>query len=269
MQFTVIANPCSQHQVTHQELLRQGLRQHGITSVINYGGAVNTEFVACWGWRRGITLRQAGHQVLVMERGYLGDRFKWTSLAWNGLNNFGDFGLVPTCPSRFNAHFSMKPWKEGNGEYILIMGQVPGDASLRGRNLVPWYESVAVLAADHYQLPVLFRPHPRAVDRGMVQSPRHTMRCEEPDLAKAMANAHVVITFNSNSAVDAVVAGVPAIAMDAGSMAHDVTGHNITQRVTPAREEWAAKLAWKQWREDEISSGSALRGILAAKGIGS
>jgi hypothetical protein len=113
----------------------------------------------------------------------------------------------------------------------------------------------------------LFRPHPRAVDRGMVQSPRHTERSVEPDLLKAMDAAHVVITYNSNSAVDAVIAGVPAITMDLGAMSYPVTGHSIDQRIMPDREEWAAKLAWKQWREEEISSGYALKTLFAVKGI--
>lgn len=263
MHFTLIASPTSPHQVEHQHALQQGLNALGIPSSFAHRGRGQrlTTHVACWGWRMGAQLRQMGHEVLVMERGYLGDRFKWTSLAWNGLNGRADFGRVPTDDdTRFHNNFSMRPWRETPGDHVLILGQVPGDASLQGRNLVPWYESVAVLAADAYQLPVKFRPHPDLARKGIVQRPRH---CGVSDgtLTEALASAHVAITFNSNSGVDAVLAGTPTITMDHGSMAWGVTGHAIGERETPDRGAWAAQLAWKQWRMEEIASGEALKGL--------
>lgn len=261
MQFTITLNPTSPHQNTHQLAMEAGLKAIGIEPVISRT-RVDTRYVACWGWRQGEMLRAQGHDVLVLERGYLGDRFNWTSLAWNGLNGYGDFASPPDDGGeRFNQHYELKPWRETDGEYVLVMGQVPGDASLRGKNLMPWYESVGVLAAEAYGIPVKFRPHPNTEKKGIRQNPRHCQRSFE-QLDEAIAGAHVVITYNSNSAVDAVVRGVPAIAMDKGSMAWDVVGHNIGDLVRPDRSSWAAKLAWTQWSLDEIRSGFALERLL-------
>lgn len=267
MRFTVVANNRSDHQLGHQSALCNGLNKLGINAIPSSGASL-TKHVACWGWRNGKSLRDAGHEVLVMERGYIGDRFAYTSLAWNGLNGYGEFPSYPeNCDSsRFDTMAKMKPWKTG-GEYVLIMGQVDGDASLRGRNLMPWYESVAVLAGDYYGLPVLFRPHPVSVKRGYKIHPRHTQVCRAESIEKSMAGAAVVITYNSNSAVDAVLAGVPTIAYDAGSMAYPVTAHAIGELIMPDRQQWANDLAWCQWSIDEISSGEALKSVLSMKGV--
>lgn len=260
MDFTVISSPRAAHQVSHQAALAEGLKSHGINPILTIGNYARTKHVACWGWRLGKALRAAGHEVLVMERGYLGDRFEWSSLAWNGLNGRGEFGKAPEDSSRFADNFTMQPWKQG-GDYILIMGQVPGDASLQGRDMMPWYEQAAREAADKYGLPVQFRAHPLAARKGHRQKLRNATQ-STGELSDALAGAAVVVTFNSNSGVDSVLAGVPTVAVDQGSMAWDVTGRSIGDCVTPERDAWASRLAWCQWRLDEISSGAALNGLI-------
>lgn len=261
MQFTIIASLRAAHQQAHQKALAEGLAKHGIQSTLTHAISSRTKHVACWGWRAGAALRKKGHEVLVMERGYLGDRFAWTSLAWNGLNNRGVFGVGPNDGGeRFHKHFSMLPWKQG-GDYVLLMGQVPGDASLQGKNLLPWYQKMAEEATKHFGLPVKFRAHPMALKRGFRQYVKGAVR-SAGSLEQDLAGAAAVITFNSNSGVDAVIGGVPAVVADPGSMAWDVASHSMVNIVRPARESWAHKLAWKQWTIDEISNGFAVKHLL-------
>lgn len=260
MDFTVISSHRAAHQLSHQAALADGLAAHGINPMLAYSNTARTKHVACWGWRVGKALRAAGHEVLVIERGYLGDRFEWSSLAWNGLNGHGQFGQLPADQTRFAENFSMSPWKSG-GEYVLIMGQVPGDASLQGRDMMPWYEQAARTAAEKYGLPVQFRPHPLAIRKGHKQQLKGAAQ-SIGELADALAGAAVVITFNSNSGVDAVLAGVPTVTADQGSMAWPVAGHAIGEIAKPDRTAWASRLAWCQWRIEEIRSGAALGGLL-------
>lgn len=239
-----------------------GLKTHGIDAIaVSPGHNVKTKCVACWGWKTGARLRAAGHDVLVMERGYLGDRFKWTSLAWNGLNGHAEFPKVDASCDRFINNFDLNPWRPP-GDYVLIMGQVPGDASLRGRDLQSWYVDAAKVAHTVYKMPVKFRPHPEALKKGYKQNIPGVDICKLP-LKDSLEFAHVVVTFNSNSAVDAVVQGVPAIAYDKGTMAWEVAGKSIGERVTPGRQLWAAALAWKQWTIEEINSGFALNNFVS------
>lgn len=220
---------------------------------------VQTPYAVCWGWRVGAQLRKAGHEVLVMERGYVGDRFSWYSLGWNGLNgNATPLWHPDDDGARWREHYAalMRPWREpGTGRYVLLIGQVPGDMSLAGQDLTRWYSSTALAAQARYGLPVRFREHPQALARGYNRSPHYT----EPatgTLDEALAGAEVCVTYNSNTAVDSVLAGVPAVVDNRGSMAWDVAGHRIGDLVRPERERWAAKLAWRQWRLDEIASGA-------------
>lgn len=262
MQFTVISSASAPHQLQHQEALAEGLRAHGIEPLLTNVCRSSTKYVACWGWRLGKALREQGHEVLVMERGYIFDRFSWSSLAWNGLNGFGDFGRQPSNSTRFTDNSDIKPWNAGEGKYVLILGQVPGDASLRGIDLMPWYAQKAKEAFDVYGLPVVFRPHPNAVRKGYNQRPFGTQQ-RDCDLATALKDAKVAITFNSNSAVDALLAGCPVLTFDKGSMAYAVTEHEIGKIAYHPREEWAYNLAWKQWQLNEIASGAALNSLLS------
>lgn len=262
MRITVVGKDTSDYQRQHKTAMVIGLTSLGFDAIESiYGRYIKTEVVAVWGWRLGQELRDQGHEVIVMERGYLGDRFSYTSLGWNGLNGYATFPEInDKTMDRFSKFAELKPWKT-NGEYILILGQVPGDKSLKGRNLNSWYEEIAEEAADAHRLPVYFRPHPLAYKKGVVFRPRNALS-QDCSLEEALAKAKLAITFNSNSGVDAVINGIPAMCADEGSMAWDMCSHSVSQIVTPDRSLWAASLAWKQWSLKEIKSGEALKPLL-------
>lgn len=252
VQQTSRTNPCGQS-------VAAGLRHlgHNVTQ-IHRGQHVTTPIVACWGWRAGAEYRKQGHRVLVMERGYLGNRFEWYSLGWDGLNGAATFPPFTDNGERFRAHHAglLKPWrKPGTGKHVLLIGQVPGDMSLAGKDLTRWYSGTALLAAERYGLPVRFREHPVALERGYKRSPNYTEPCTGT-LGQALADAEVCITYNSNTGVESVLAGVPTVVDNRGSMAWDVAAHRIGEVHTPPRERWAWDLAWRQWRVEEIARGT-------------
>ncbi len=247
------------HQALHGAALLEGLRRHGIdarhlSSDVRPDGLA---FAACWGWRLGKKLKARGHRVLVMERGYVGDRVAWTSLGWDGLNGRARFPRVDDGGARWRQHFAhlMRPWR-GGGERIVIMGQVPGDMSIEGVDMPGWYEQ-AVKTCRRGSYPVCFRPHPVAAARGH----REWIAGAETltgDLAAALDRTAYVVTYNSNSAVDAIMAGVPAVACDDHSMAWEVAGHGLqSYPPAPDRTAWAHRIAWCQWSLDELRSGAA------------
>jgi hypothetical protein len=247
------------HQEQHAQAMRAGLARHGIRARIERpGNALTADFAVCWGWRIGQRLRELGRPVLVMERGYLGDRFAWTSLGWNGLNGHATFRAPDDGGARFRAHHAaqLQAWRGAAGQFVLLLGQVPGDASLRGLDLSAWYADQAQRARAATGLPVRFRKHPVAAARGYVQ------RVPGADaiggeLQHALGSAAWAVTFNSNAAVDAVLAGVPTVATDAGSMAWPVTQRAIGDASEPDRAAWLSRLAWCQWTAAEIASGEA------------
>lgn len=230
---------------------QEGLVKKGVNVIC--ASSPKTKIVGCWGWRLGQELRNKGHEVLVFERGYLGNRKYWTGVAWNGLNGYGDFCVPEKVTSdRFERNFKLKPWK-ANGRYIVIMGQIVGDASLKGQDMTPIYENIAADLSLKYCLPVYYRPHPDAL--GTRANFKPDIETIGGDLQDCLADAHLIVCYNSNSAVDAVVNGVPAVTLDLGAMAYSVTGHGEYDRITPDRREWASRLAYCQWSPEEISNG--------------
>ena len=214
-----------------------------------------------WGLRRawGRRALAAKKPSLIIERGYLGDRLReWYALGWNGLNGAADFVNDDVPPDRWETLWrpQMQPWRDG-GDYALVIGQVPGDMALRGLGIYSWAERVALEARRRFGK-VYFRPHPQD------KRARDIQACPTMpgSLAEAFEGAEVVITYNSNTAVDAVMAGIPAVACGPGSMAHAVTSRGISAPLfTGDREDWGRRIAYAQWNPTEIRDGTAWRHV--------
>ena len=208
-------------------------------------------------WRRDVIAAQrlSGGRLLVLERGYLGDRKRWISVGYDGLNGRADFCNSAADDRRFREYFEglLQPWKR-SGEYILVMGQCRHDQSVRHLDMLARLTDAIRAIRTRSDWPVRFRPHPE--DPETPAPPGSTVIAGA--LQEAMSNAHCVVTINSNSGVDAAVAGVPVIALDRGSMAWPVAGHRAAEAIRPPRpdrERWAAELAWCQWTTEEIAAG--------------
>lgn len=271
----IVASTVSSHQIDHANAIKSGLEKIGQSSTIVPTAShipEDCDTVYVWGWRSGEVQFLKGRKVIVIERGYIGDRFTQTSLAMNGLNGYGHFPIYHDPKGeRFNAMHpgALKPWRGFKGDYVLLIAQVPGDASLRGEDLTRWYSQQAKHAAESYRLPVVFREHPQAIKRGVNRTVPGTVK-SIGSLEEDLSGAALVITYNSNTGVDAVIAGIPTIVCDQGSMAWNVrcasSAHEPGQPISdlefiePAnREAWAYNLAWCQWTLEEIATGYPLQ----------
>lgn len=239
---------------------KQGLQRHGINARrVLQGSCPIADLVVFWGHRRHAIIEaqcQNGFDYLVMERGYFGDRMEtWTSCGFNGLNGRAQFHNENSPADRWLPHVKlMKPWRTTPGEYVLIMGQVAGDASIKDVDITNWYRYVYETAEATFDLPVCFRPHPLSRQ----DAPFDDVHIVTGELRKALGRAHVAITYNSNSGVDAALAGIPVIAFDRGSMAWEIAAHEVEPAtIMPERSGWAQNLAYCQWTMDEIRSGIA------------
>lgn len=250
------------HTACQRARLALGFQALGVKVHTGFIERIETKRVACWGWRTGQVLREAGHEVLVMERGYIGDRFHYTSLGWNGLNGHASFPYYPDdAGARFHEHGGvMQPWKSG-GDYILILGQVRNDASLQGKDISDFYARQASQIARHYGKPVYFRPHPEA-KRRLGYYGVDGVKNLEGTLQEALEGALFTVAFNSNSCLDSVLAGVPCLAGDKGTMAYQLCMTDYREIITPDRERIAGKIAWTQWAPEEVESGEALKAFI-------
>lgn len=239
-----------EHQQVAAAQMAAGLARHGLA--VRWNEHRPCDIAIVWGGRqRERVAGEAGH-VLVMERGHVGDRMTMTSCGWDGLARRGRYPLAMDGGARWRARYGelMRPWTHREG-YALVLGQVSGDAALGGLDVLAWAGEVATdLRGRGWD--VRFRPHPLA------QSGLLGVRRIGGTLEQALAGAAFCVTFNSTSGVEAVLAGVPTIALDAGAMAWPVASHAVGERlVRPDRELWAHDLAWTQWSPEEISNGEA------------
>lgn len=270
MKCAVLSNVNSEHQTRWGKALADGWRRHG-EEVVEVGHQPTLEddwdVVAMWGTRRVNLIAEAHRKrigVVILERGYLGNRMEWTSVSLGGgLNGRGLFGPCLDDGQRFQGMAELKPWKTG-GHKALIMGQCMGDMSIQRFNLEETYRAAAYnLAAMGYV--VEYRPHPLRPFHmpGMVNR-----NCRVP-LEADLQDADVGLTYsiNSNSTVVALCEGVPSIIGDpGGSMAYGPAATKFEVRMS-TRQPWAARLAWKQWREHEIANGdtwSSLRTLVTS-----
>jgi hypothetical protein len=247
----IATNERSLHQLSFGGAFARGLERHGIRCTYGHTTAKQADLLVLWSTRNQpmINLQLArGGVVCILERGYIGDRFTWTSVSFGGgLNGRGVFRGPFTDGSRWDQHFAalMKPWRDVEDGYALILQQVGGDMSLRGVDIQSFYKHAATAFPEHR-----IRAHPN-------KRPCHGSEYGKmlTSLQADLAGARLAVTWNSNSGVDAVLAGVPTVAMDKGSMAWDVSGHFLSTPPKPDRLAWAHAMAWKQWLREEFESG--------------
>lgn len=201
--------------------------------------------------------RRHAMDTLILETGYInrGDGANnHYALGWNGLNGRANFKNRGSSDKRAKKlGVEMKPWKDG--DYVLLCGQVPWDASVDFTDHRAWLEEAAHNIRALTGREIVFRPHPKG-DLPPIDGCRYSKGPIEQDLL----NAHCVVTFNSNTGVDAVLAGVPVFAFDKGSMVYQVANKNwlkIERPEKPDRSQWLNDICYAQWTPEEMMSGEA------------
>jgi hypothetical protein len=207
----------------------------------------------------------AGGCPIVLEMGYVrrGDGLDaYWSLGIGGLNAHADFRNGRMPGDRWEAlGVPLARWRDpGTGTIVLVAGQVPGDANVAGLDTRRWAEATISELRGHTDRPIVYRPHPKDFNPGGVDGVPLSRRPLHEDLAQAWA----LVTWNSNSAVEAVLAGVPVFCLSR-AMASPVGLDDLSRIETPAtpdRQQWAHDLAYTQWRLDEMEAGLPWRHLM-------
>jgi hypothetical protein len=236
----------------------RGMRRHGDKPFIGKKWKPsNADLSVIWSWKRPAIIEamlSSNRHVLVMERGFIQPRFEWCSLAFDGMNGRGKFAPAGDGGERWERCFAhhLRPWRTEPGDYALLIGQVPNDSALHGQDIVQWVSEQAARLLK-LGLPVVYRPHPL-----------HPTPCPEGatlstgTLEEDFERADRVVTFNSTTAVEAVLAGIPTVISDIGSVAYPMASHEVEEPlVRPDRTAWCHDLAWRQWTIEEFASGEA------------
>lgn len=210
------------------------------------------DFVVWWGDKAPPIIRD-NYPRLILEAGfingrsgdYVTDRLQFVSAGWNGLHGRADPGPLDRPPNRWLAlGEALLPWRR-DGAYFLVCDQHPGDSCAPGESV--WWSELDQWSRPDLgsPLPIVYRPHPLLAPN---------LR----PLARSLSRAAICITWSSTCAIQAVLMGVPTIALDRGSMAWPVTSHGFDEAAYLGdRSQWAYNLAYRQWTHEELADGSA------------
>jgi hypothetical protein len=153
-------------------------------------------------------------------------------------------------------------------QYVIVCGQKPEDAQhgMSAYQVAAW-AGTTIQRARQYGLPVLYRPHPRAVEM-MGESERYgadgVSRPSVETLRTALGRCAAVVTYNSTSGLDAIDAGVPVFyTAPADAVAYAPYAQPLGNPLAPlpaaAREECLLRFAACQFTRAEIANGTMFR----------
>ena len=159
---------------------------------------------------------------------------------------------------------SLKPWNL-KGNYILVVLQLPGDASLQGANISRWVYQTCRDIRDLTDLPILVRkPQLERKFNESILSSCTDLRC--PNVKGTHENLNAMIddsifccTYSSGMGIDCFLRGKPVVAYSRASFVYpnstsllDAINSNFNLR---SRD--LLNLAYCQWSIDETVMANA------------
>lgn len=141
--------------------------------------------------------------------------------------------------------YEIKPWQRA-GKYILICPQSETHYTLRfNTTRKAWLESTIAAISKHTDRPIKIH-----------------LKNDKVPLSTFLHDAHAVVVHSSNSAVEAIAAGVPAFCT-ADCPAYNMSLKDLSKIEAPLypddRERWLNALADNQWSLEEMAAGIAWR----------
>jgi len=226
------------------QALRNGCVRHGVrVDVRDTFDDDQYDMVSSWGKRGYDGLRPH----LILEAGYINrdtgnyhrDRLRFISTSWNKPHGMSDGFTWNAPPDRWRRlGIEFDDWKL-SGRFALMLSQHPNDYGAPSQTI---WDSTRKLLEALYK--VRERPHPL-----VAQSPR--------SLAEDLRDAHMAVTWTSTAAVEAVIAGVPTVALHPMCIASPVCSQTFDDPYFRGdRRQWAYNLMYRQWKLNEIADGS-------------
>ncbi len=169
------------------------------------------------------------------------------------------FQSVPRSADRWKKlDIELKPRKK-NGSKIVITGCSQKFARMHSFTNESFTEELVVKLKKLTDRDIVYRP--KSADTHAVPIPGTIFSYDRCKIEEELEDAHAVVTFSSNAAVDAVLAGVPAFVLGPG-IAKPVSNTDLSKIEEPwfptdkERLQWCYDLAYCQWRVEEMEDGS-------------
>jgi hypothetical protein len=166
--------------------------------------------------------------------------------------------------------------KRGDNIYILLQrfydASLKGSQRLRPKKYFAWLDGVIQELKNETNRKIIIRPHPGSlnVEEELELIEKFKMKKEntnvifdyqKKNLFEVLDDAFVTITYNSGSAIDSLMYGIPNVTYDSGSHAYNITPHNcknIENIQFPEKDkfmQWLYNLSYVDWTIDEMREG--------------
>lgn len=217
-------------------------------------GALAPGGVAMYGFLRGLLpmLRQAQAERrawVYADRGYFGATYNGDYSGYFRVtrNRLQHDGSGEYSPARWQQlDLQIQPWRKDGGHVLVCPPGEVFSESIGGFKAAAWLASVQQQLARSTDREVRIRNKPAA----------EAYRTLQQDLQ----GCHALVTYMSNAAVEALLAGVPVFCLGP-SAAQSMGKTDLAQIESPAypddRPRWAAALAANQWTLAELAAGAA------------
>ena len=189
--------------------------------------------------------------TIIIERGFI-RRKDYYSIGIGHFNGRADFKNHNSPRGRWDRLGVVLQPLRGDGEHILLCGQVPWDASVQHIDYHRWVKKTYNILKSNYNS-VIFKPHP--LQTKAVNIPTTLLSRKLSDI---LPECRFSVSFNSNSGVESIIEGVPTVSIDSGSMVYNISSHDILNPMMPTakrRFEWACNIAYAQWTLNEMKEG--------------
>ena len=196
------------------------------------------------------------------------------------LNNTGTFfGGMHSNDRLGQLGVTWNGWKNDPNGHIVLMLQLPGDASLRGIDMWQWgrwaYEKIR--SVTNKKIIIRSHPghHPKEMDAvykfisdiSLNADPNveFVIGSKERPLINDLKGAYCTVSYSSGSSIDSVVNGIPTIACDPGNFAYGISSNyidhiaddNLRKASDADITQWLNDLSYSQWSVVEMASGRA------------
>ena len=286
MKFSLFPNNTSRNGKTIMESYEHALKQAGETTVYN---DMDADVAIIWSilfqgkmkpnkeiWEH---YRRQNKPVIVLEVGGIKRNITWRA-GINGITGDAYHGPTGNPQDRFDSFgLILEPWVNKPDGKIIICGQHDDSAQwimYNDTSVAKWiYDTVVSWRAYDQRSTFMIRPHPRnRFHWANLGSPDHlgyTALADPkkisgtyddfnfPDLLK---DARLVINYNSNPAIEAVLKGIPVMTHESSRCRPVANPIGWTKEIrTPDRQQWANDLCYQEWTESEIRLGEPFRRI--------
>lgn len=192
--------------------------------------------------------------IIKCSRERKGSKDNYYQVGYDCIKGLGIYYNDNMPDDRFKKlNIELAPWRELN-KNCLMFGQLPFGIGTQHIDIRAWYRH-CLLFFKNNRVSVFYCEHPN-VEHAFTHEKykiRHIAYQDRTDPKLGFA-----LAFSSNAIVDAIINGIPPIAMSRLSPAYkvctnDVRDYNIVK--TFDRERWLSDMAYTQWNVHEMESG--------------